>query len=242
MGGSFRGPPTPMTGSLLALWRSPRIRIDAALIVWCALMVVARVWRAGAPAYYFLCWNLFLAGIPAGASVLFEHESRRGGSRALAAVWFGVWLVFLPNAPYLVTDFVHLHPRPPVPLWFDIALLTSFAGAGLMLGWGSVATVQDTLARTSSRLTGWLVAAGSLLLSGYGIYLGRFLRWNSWDVLSRPGALLDVVDGHARGHDVSQPASVTIVYGVGLVLGYVTVRAIAATQPPVSADPRDSSR
>ena len=90
-----------MTGSLLALWRSPRIRIDAALIVWCALMVVARVWRAGAPAYFFLCWNLFLAGIPAGASVLFEHESRRGGSRAMAALWFAVWLVFLPNAPYV---------------------------------------------------------------------------------------------------------------------------------------------
>ncbi len=231
-----------MTAPLLALLRHPRTRIYAALVLWCALLVVARVWRAGAPAYFFLCWNLFLAGVPAGASVLFEYESRRGGARTLAGLWFAVWLAFLPNAPYLVTDFVHLHPRPPVPLWFDIALLTSFAGAGLMLGWGSVATVHDTIVRAAGRAAGWCVAAGSLLLSGYGIYLGRFLRWNSWDVLSRPGALLDVVYGHARGHEVAQPASVTLVYGVGLVLGYVTVRAIAATQPPVSAGPRGSSR
>lgn len=223
-----------MTGTFLALLRHPRTRIYTALVVWCALLVVARAWRAGAPAYFFLCWNLFLAGVPAGASVLFEHESRRGGSRVAAVVWLAVWLAFLPNAPYLVTDFVHLRARPPVPLWFDIALLTSFAGAGLMLGWGSVATVHDTLARAIGRAAAWAVAAGALLLSGYGIYLGRFLRWNSWDVLSRPGALLDVVYGHARGHDVAQPASVTLVYGVGLVLGYVTVRAIAATQPPAT--------
>ena len=223
-----------MTGTFLALLRHPRTRIYTALVVWCALLVVARAWRAGAPAYFFLCWNLFLAGVPAGASVLFEHESRRGGSRVAAVVWLAVWLAFLPNAPYLVTDFVHLRARPPVPLWFDIALLTSFAGAGLMLGWGSVATVHDTLARAIGRAAAWAVAASALLLSGYGIYLGRFLRWNSWDVLSRPGALLDVVYGHARGHDVAQPASVTLVYGVGLVLGYVTVRAIAATQPPAT--------
>lgn len=218
-----------MTRPLLALLRSPRTRVYTALIVWCALLVAARAWRAGAPAYFFLCWNLFLAGVPAGASILFAHENRPNGSRGWAAIWFALWLLFLPNAPYLVTDFIHLHQRPPVPVWFDIALLTSFAGAGLMLGWGSVAEVHDSLRRTGSAALGWSVAVAALLLSGYGIYLGRFMRWNSWDVLSHPGALLDVVSDHARGRHVAQPISVTLVYGVGLVLGYVAVRMMGRT-------------
>ena len=200
-------------------------------------MVAARAWRAGAPAYFFLCWNLFLAGIPAGASILFAHEAGPRGSRAGAWVWFAVWLLFLPNAPYLVTDFIHLHPRPPVPLWFDIALLTSFAGAGLMLGWGSVAEVHDAITRRRGATAGWAVAVGALLMSGYGIYLGRFMRWNSWDALSRPGALLDVVSNHARGHAVAQPLSVTLVYGAGLVLGYVAVRMLGRSFSESPAHP-----
>ncbi|MCC6651439.1 MAG: DUF1361 domain-containing protein [Candidatus Eisenbacteria bacterium] len=233
-----------MTRPLLALLHSPRTRVYTALILWCALLVAARAWRAGAPAYFFLCWNLFLAGVPAGASILFAHECRPGGKQAGAAAWFAVWLLFLPNAPYLVTDFIHLHARPPVPLWFDIALLTSFAGAGLLLGWGSVAEVHDALTRARGRAAGWSVAVAALLLSGYGIYLGRFLRWNSWDAFSRPGALLDVMTRHARGHDVYQPASVTLVYGAGLVLGYVAVRMMGRSfeSAPVSDRRRGSFR
>jgi len=144
--------------------------------------------------------------------------------------WFAAWILFLPNAPYIATDFVHLAPSPPVPLWFDVALILSCAATGLLLGFSSVAEVQAVITRSSGRATGWGVAVGALLLSGFGIYLGRFLRWNSWDALVRPKELARYVAPRAS-HPLSHPRTfaVTLIYGVGLVLGYVALRVLSST-------------
>jgi uncharacterized membrane protein len=199
-----------------------RALIFAALIAWCGALLVARVAKSGTLAYTFLVWNLFLALLPALFALLFARATKHGNPAVVRAIWFVLWLLFLPNAPYIVTDFVHLTALPRVPLWYDVALLLSFAGTGLLLGYSSVADVQAAIASRFGRAAGWFVAFASLVLSGFGIYLGRFLRWNSWDAITDPFDLATYIARHSI-HPMSHRRSVavTLIYGVGLALGYL---------------------
>jgi uncharacterized membrane protein len=94
--------------------------------------------------------------------------------------------VFWPNAPYLLTDFVHLRARPPVPLWFDVLLLSSFAWAGCLLGWDALARVHLTLAVRFGRAAAAGLVTACVALCGLGVFLGRFRRLNSWDLVAAP--------------------------------------------------------
>jgi uncharacterized membrane protein len=197
----------------------------AALVAWCGVLLVLRAVHAGSPAFGFLAWNLFLAGLPALAALGFAYSDARGAPAVVRLALFALWLVFLPNAPYLLTDFVHLAPRWPVPLWYDITLMLSFAGTGLLLGYASIADVQAVVTRRHGTRAGWAVALGALALCGFGIYLGRFLRWNSWDVLVSPLELLSHVADRVANPAVHPRTLVfTLVWGAGLALGYVAVR------------------
>ena len=206
-----------------------RWTVPAGLTLWCVTLVVLRVERSGSLLYVFLVWNLWLAWIPWLAGQAFRAASRRRASAARQLGWFALWMLFLPNAPYITTDLLHLAPRLLVPLWYDLALLLSSAGTGLLLGYMSLLEVQEAVEERFGRVRGWGVAAGSLFLSGFGIYLGRFLRWNSWDVLTDPAGLF---------HDIAvrllDPASyprnygVTLIFGSGLLLGYAALRSLVA--------------
>ena len=90
-----------------------------------------------------------------------------------------VWFLFFPNAPYIITDLIHLRVRDAVPIWYDAALLFSFAWNGLILGFVSLWVVQSLVTHRWGATAGWLLALGTLIAGGFGIYLGRFLRWNS---------------------------------------------------------------
>ncbi len=207
---------------------SRRIAGFGALLGWCAVLLLVRVNRSGSYAYVFLIWNLFLAAIPAAAAWLYARAAERQASKALQAIWFAVWLAFLPNAPYLVTDFLHLGSSTSAPPWYDIALFASCTGTGLLLGYVSVNDVQAAVARRFSARIGWAVVSAALLLSGFGIYLGRFLRWNSWDAVINPLQLL--MDAAEQLTDpVARPEAVgvTLVYGFTLLLGYVALRMLA---------------
>ena len=153
------------------------------LLAWCAVLLAFRARRSGSPLFMFLVWNLFLAAIPAVAAQLFVWADA-GRRHAQQFLWFFLWLLFLPNAPYIITDFIHLTPRPPIPLWYDVAVLLSCAATGLLMGYTSLADVQHVITRRFGQIAGWSTAAVSLLLSGFGIYVGRFLRWNSWDAIT----------------------------------------------------------
>ncbi|TAJ18964.1 MAG: DUF1361 domain-containing protein [Planctomycetota bacterium] len=135
----------------------------------------------------FLVWNLFLAWIPLGFAWL-ACVSRW-------PLWFrlpfaAAWLAFLPNTFYLVTDLQYLGPRPPVPLWWDILCLQSFAWNGLLLGFASLYWIHERIERRFGLWTGVGFAATVLGLCGLGVYLGRIRRWNSWEVAQRPLELL----------------------------------------------------
>jgi uncharacterized membrane protein len=202
-----------------------RLLLFVMLLSWCGALLVFRFARSGSLEMGFLAWNLFLAAVPAVAAWLFARAMGRNSSLLERVVWFVVWLVFLPNAPYIITDFVHLTTRPGIPFWYDTALLVSCAGTGLLLGYTSIADVQFVIARRFSPLAGWLLVVAAVLLSGFGIYLGRFLRWNSWDTLTSPRQLsLAITERVMNPLSNPQTFGVTIVYGVGLFLGYVALR------------------
>ena len=121
-----------------------------------------------------------------------------------------------------------------MPFWYDLALLLSAAGTGLLAAYVSLADVQAVLTRRRGAPLAWAVSVGALFLSGFGVYLGRELRWNSWDVVAAPGALLADI-AHRVLHPFAHPTTLvmTVVFGGMLTLGYVALRAVAQ---PASAD------
>jgi uncharacterized membrane protein len=155
-----------------------------------ALLLVRFVY-SGVLSYAFLVWNLFLAWVPLGFSILADLSfKKRGWNCALTVLWGFDWLVFFPNAPYIVTDFLHLGPADPIPLWFDLILILSFALTGLFLGFISLYLMQNLVTKVFGRRVGWVFVVLVLGLCGFGIYLGRFVGWNSWDVLVDPANLV----------------------------------------------------
>jgi uncharacterized membrane protein len=156
-------------------------------------LLAVRIDRVGEPAFVFLTWNLFLAWIPFVLSLCMAAVHGRGGPRPLLWVLGAGWLLFLPNAPYILTDFIHLGRMCGAPLWLDATLIGTFATTGLALGLGSLLVVHHIVEARAGRVVGWAVAVSSLVLSAIGIYLGRFPRFNSWDVVSDPHSLVPVV-------------------------------------------------
>ncbi len=203
-------------------------------------MSFARIFYTGHITLGFMMWNLILAIIPFGISLIIdgmnpgtvskENEEKDDVSRhekrtKITMVCLGfVWLVFFPNAPYMMTDLFHLHPRTNVPFWFDLVLLTTYAWNGLLLGYISLFLIHQKVRLFFGKLTGWLFAFSCLSLSGFGIYLGRYLRWNTWDIITHPMHLLnDILDRFI--HPFSHPRTwmLTILVSMFLVLGYAAI-------------------
>jgi uncharacterized membrane protein len=135
-----------------------------------------------------LVWNLFLAWIP----LIMAYTA---WALSLGRKWLFVvipfiafiWLIFLPNAPYILTDFNHLaEPNPNVPVWFDVMMLIWFSWTGLLLGIVSLYLMQDIVRREFGRWVGWIMVFIVSGLSSLGVYIGRFIHWNSWDILTDP--------------------------------------------------------
>ncbi len=164
----------------------------------CVAMLKARVDWSQHTVYLWLLWNLFLAWLPYGLSLVTSWLHQRG-ARGWSLAPLGVaWLLVFPNAPYLLTDFIHLRPRQAVPLWFDAALLGLFAATGWMLGLLSLEVWKRLLEERVGRMGAWVGVTAVSVLSGYGIYLGRVERWNSWDVLTEPRPFFAAILAHLR--------------------------------------------
>lgn len=141
--------------------------------------------------YRNLVWNLVLAWVPYAFSML-----AAGLFLTFSGQWWlvippaAVWLAFFPNAPYIITDFFHLATRPGVPLWYDVLLLAAFSWTGVFLAIASLRTMQIITGAYLGRAASWFFVLLALSLSGLGIYLGRFGRWNSWDLLLNPESII----------------------------------------------------
>ncbi len=220
----------------------PTERRDRAILLACLLacgafpvvMVVVRVNVSEQLSYSFLVWNLFLAGIPVLLALGVE-SAWRWGRRVQGAVLWVAWLLFFPNSPYLTTDLIHLRSRPPTPLWFDALILVSAAVAGLLAGFVSLHLVQSAVARRFGARWSWVMAVAVLGLSGFGVYLGRFARFNSWDVLTRPRTLLYDVGSVVSPADGPRAVIVTVLFSSFLIVTYVTIEMLARVAPAIGS-------
>jgi len=138
--------------------------------------------------YAFLVWNIFLAWIPLGLAHTATAFAWKRKYIMLSVPFATIlWLLFFPNAPYILTDLQHLgNPKPGIPVWFDVLLIIWFAWTGLLLGMVSLFLMQDIVRREFGRAAGWLFVFAVGILGSLGIYIGRFLHWNSWDLLFNP--------------------------------------------------------
>lgn len=193
----------------------------------CAALLLARVAYTGQGTFLMLGWNLLLAWIPFGLSVLLvlSASAQPRARWALVPPLGAAWLVFLPNAPYLLTNLIHLQQRPPVPYWYDIAMLGLFACSGLLLGVRSLEHVHDLIRRRFGELVGWASTGCVAMLCGLGMYLGRFDRWNSWDLISQPHAIAaDVLRRALDPMDNPGAWGFTLVMGGSLLAFYIAMR------------------
>jgi len=155
-----------------------------------------RAFESGSTRYWFLIWNLFLAWIPLGFAWLLVKKLRtqRWQTSMSLALTF-LWLGFLPNSFYVVSDFIHLRVTGEVSLLYDVVMFASFTFNAYIAGFMSLYLVHRELHKRLPALNAYSVVAGVLLACSFAIYLGRSLRWNTWDVLVNPaGLLFDVSD------------------------------------------------
>jgi uncharacterized membrane protein len=191
-------------------------------------LVAVRIAYTGSSQYKSLVWNLFLAWIPF-VLALRVHDGYRRRAGALL-LWSGglLWLVFFPNAPYIVTDFKYLRTWTGAPIWYDAVLLSAAAGCGLLLGFASLYLMQSVVRRALGTVNAWLFALAVLVLSSFGVYLGRFQRWNSWDVFTRPRVLAtDLWSGLVNPLEHPQPIAVTVLFTAFLASTYLVFYSLA---------------
>jgi len=178
---------------LLGYFSHNKYRLTMFLLLAGATIFSVAIWRvraeySGTGHYAFLIWNLFLAWIPfIIAYFTYTAALRRKLLYIIIPIAAFFWLIFFPNAPYILTDFQHLAGQwHDLPVWYDVMMLIWFAFTGLLLGIVSLFLMQEIVRREFGRWVGWGFVAVVTALSSIGIYVGRFLRWNSWDIFSNP--------------------------------------------------------
>jgi len=195
--------------------------------VLCIALGELRIHRTGDPFYRFLAWNLFLAWVPFILAILAFRRAQRRLDVGVGAL-IVLWLLFFPNAPYMLTDFIHLGQSESAPVWYDALMLSSFAWTALLLGFASLYLVQVVARRIVGLAWSWAGVAAALALASFGVYLGRFVRFNSWDALIRPARVLDVISNQVE-NPFQHPRMIAVLLALTafLLVGYAVLYAFA---------------
>jgi uncharacterized membrane protein len=188
-------------------------------------LLTTRVVASDSLRYIFLVWNLLLAAlVPILSWWLVVRIKKYGWLKWQQIALTILWLGFLPNSFYLATDLIHLRPSYEASYLFDVAMLISFVLTGLVFGFLSVYMVHRQLLTRLSHQTAHLVVGLIFLMSSFAIYLGRFTRWNTWDVVLQPaGLLFDVSDRFVNPGVHSQTYITTITFFVVLFSFYLVI-------------------
>ena len=209
---------------------APGLALITLLLLLDVALVLVRRHFGHMQNYHFIPWNLFLACVPYGVSLgvalLQRCWPRRRWLRPLAVVallpLYALWLLFLPNAPYLLTDVAHVENQTPLQLWYDSLMLGIYAVTGYALAIASLAIMQRPVRALLGWRGGWLFALVCCFLAGVGVHLGRAERYNSWDVLGQSRAVLaDVADRLVHPYDHPHTMFDALSYAALLLLGYV---------------------
>ena len=200
----------------------------------CLSMVGARVVGTGSKDFLFLLWNLFLAWVPFGASLLVYELHRRREVSWPVLVGVGLfWLLFFPNAPYIVSDLVHLDYHAGntanFSFWYDLVMISSFGWTGMLLGFVSLYLIQTVVRERIGGLLSWVFVGAALFAGGFGVYLGRFQRWNSWDILQYPlGLVTDIAERILHPFAYPEAWGITLLFGGMMIMLYMVLYGLLA--------------
>ena len=204
------------------------VSIELWLLISCGfscLLLSARVMITGHLTYVFLVWNLFLAFLPFAITECLWKFIRDEKNKLTLMAFMLLWLLFVPNSFYILTDLFHLEKFHSAPKWFDLLLIFSFAWNGLVLGILSVRKAELILETLSGRGYSLLVVFIVMWLNAFGIYIGRYLRYNSWDIIMQPFSLfremLELLIHPARN---KMEWGMIMVYAMFMTLLYTTIK------------------
>ncbi|MCI5057775.1 MAG: DUF1361 domain-containing protein [Flavobacteriales bacterium] len=208
-----------------------RIKRKYTEIIWllvyslvCVSLSFFRIQYTGSKTFIFLNWNLFLAFVPwllSSGLLIFPKQSKN--TFVLIAV-LGLWALFFPNTLYIITDLLHLKGRSWSTIWYDLILILSFAWVGILYGFHSLKDLEFILGRKTHHNFVRIGIALFLFITSFGIYLGRYLRWNSWDILNEPKQLmLDIMNRIINPMDHPRAWGMTILLGLFLNMVYWSI-------------------
>lgn len=192
-------------------------------------LLLLRSLESGSGRYSFMVWNLFLAWLPLLLIWMLVLRLRTTRWSSWPNVVLTVlWLGFLPNSFYLISDLIHLHETGEVSLLYDVVMFMSFIVNGLVAGFMSMFLVHRALLRRVGSLRAYALMNVVLLACGYAIYLGRALRWNTWDLLVNPaGLLFDVTNTVVEPTSQMQSVVTTGIFFVLLSSTYAVIWELA---------------
>jgi uncharacterized membrane protein len=213
--------------------RLPLLTLAAASMLG-GLLVAARTLLAGHGLHLYLVWNLFLAWIPLLLALRVEALDERGTNRDWR-FWATVaaWLLFFPNAPYILTDLTHLKFPIRPRWWTDLIVILLFALIGMVLAFLSLHRMQRLVARRGGWPAGWAFVFVVAFISAFGVYLGRFERWNSWDVVTNPLNLLADSFNWLHRHSFK----FTVLFGILLFTVYTLFYSLTLLGPDARVKP-----
>ncbi len=153
-----------------------------------AILICGRIMYTGQKFFSFMLWNLFLAFVPwFAASIVFVKNIKNKPAIIFLIL---LWLVFFPNAPYILTDLIHLGKDKSMPVWYDLIMLLSFGFSGLIYGFVSLQMIEEKIKTIFKIKHANITSFFLIYISCFGIYLGRFLRWNTWDLVTNLKAVM----------------------------------------------------
>ena len=203
------------------------IKVMAVSSAMSVILLYFRIQWSGNIMFVFLIWNLFLAWIPFLLAFALSEMNKTDTSRIKKLGVFSAWLLFFPNSPYILTDLFHLRLRSEIPLWFDLVLILSFAWNGLLLGYSSLMEIQKVLRSRLSAPVVNVFIGGLLVLCSFGIYLGRYPRYNSWDIITNPITLFsDIINMVMNPMNNTRMVGVTFFFSVFLMVSYWTLNTL----------------
>lgn len=195
------------------------------LVIYCTSLSIIRYKITDTRLFLFLNWNLFLAIIPFLISSYLKNKKNQ--SKLIILLMISIWILFFPNAPYILTDLFHLKNRTSAPIWFDLILILSFAWTGITFGFLSLRHIESMIKPYLSSFQKNAIIVFFLFLSSFGIYLGRFLRWNSWHIINKPILILSDISNRII-YPIEHPRTwgVTILMGILLNIMYFSIKMI----------------
>ena len=199
--------------------RFKTLSLISVAITFSVILLMVRIKLNKSFFFLFLIWNVFLAIIPYAITMYLNTKPNL--SKFKLAFWLLVWLAFLPNAPYIVTDLIHIRIGNDSLLWLDILVVLSFAMSGLLLFYMSILDMQQLIKSKFEKLPIETISVFIFFLCGFGVYLGRFLRYNSWEIISQPQILfLDILNIIIEPFQNFEAWLFTIGFGAFLAVGF----------------------